>query len=114
MKAITRFVGLLASALIVSAPSRVSAAETLFVATPLTEGEFTELIEGPACDRDGNIYCVAFRHARNIAKVTPEVKAELFLELPGKSWGNGIRFNPAGDMFIAALIDLGQSREVRK
>lgn len=78
-----------------------SAAETLFVATPLTEGEFTELIEGPACDRDGNIYCVAFRHARTIGRVTPEGKSELFLELPEKSWGNGIRFNPAGDMFIA-------------
>ena len=73
-----------------------TAAETLFVATPLTDGEFTEGIEGPACDREGNIYCVSFRHARNIARVTPEGKAELFLELPEKSWGNGIRFDAAG------------------
>lgn len=101
MKAITRFIGLLASALILSAPSRLSAAETLFVSTPLTEGDFTDGIEGPACDRAGNIYCVSFRHARNIARVTPEGKAELFLELADGSWGNGIRLNPAGDMFIA-------------
>ena len=78
-----------------------SAAETLFVATPLTEGEFTDGIEGPACDRDGNIYCVSFRHARNIARVSPEGRAELFVELPEKSAGNGIRFDPAGKMFVA-------------
>lgn len=79
----------------------VTAAEKLFVATPLTEGGFTEGIEGPACDRAGNIYCVSFRHARNIARVTPDGRAEVFLELPGKSWGNGIRFDAAGTMFIA-------------
>ena len=78
-----------------------SAAETLFVATPLTEGEFTDGIEGPACDRDGNIYCVSFRHARNIARVSPEGRAELFVELPEKSAGNGIRFDPTGKMFVA-------------
>ena len=77
------------------------AAETLFVATPLTEGEFTDGIEGPACDRDGNIYCVSFRHARNIARVTPDGRAELFVELPEKSAGNGIRFDRSGTMFIA-------------
>ena len=77
------------------------AAETLFVATPLTEGEFTDGIEGPACDRDGNIYCVSFRHARNIARVSPEGRAELFVELPEESAGNGIRFDPTGKMFVA-------------
>ncbi|MBM3844903.1 MAG: SMP-30/gluconolactonase/LRE family protein [Verrucomicrobia bacterium] len=75
--------------------------EKLFVATALTAGEFTDGIEGPACDRKGNVYCVSFRHARNIARISPKGKAVLFLELPGESWGNGIRFNPAGDMFIA-------------
>lgn len=82
-----------------STPSR--AAETLFVATPLTEGDFSELIEGPACDRDGNIYCVAFRDPRNIARVTPEGKADLFVALPEGSWGNGIRFDQNGSMFVA-------------
>lgn len=77
------------------------AAETLFVATPLTEGDFSELIEGPACDRDGNIYCVAFRDPRNIGRVTPDGKAELFVALPEGSWGNGIRFDQAGVMYVA-------------
>ncbi len=76
-------------------------AETLFVATPLTQGDFTGGIEGPACDRDGNIYCVSFREARNIARVTPAGKAELFVALPEKSAGNGIRILRDGTLFIA-------------
>lgn len=75
--------------------------EKLFAATPLTAGNFTEGIEGPACDRDGNIYCVSYRDARNIARVTPQGKAELFVTLPEGSAGNGIRFDRSGTMFIA-------------
>lgn len=81
--------------------SGLRAAEPLFVATPLTHGDFTDGIEGPACDREGNVYCVSFRHARNIARVTPEGQAELFVELPEGSAGNGIRFDPDGAMFVA-------------
>ncbi|MBI1841912.1 MAG: SMP-30/gluconolactonase/LRE family protein [Verrucomicrobia bacterium] len=77
------------------------AAETLFVAAPLTQGGFTEGIEGPACDRDGNIYVVSFEHARNIGKVTPKGRASLFLQLAEGSAGNGIRFDPSGWMYVA-------------
>lgn len=77
------------------------AAEPLFVATPLTAGDFTQGIEGPACDRDGNIYCVSFREARNVARVTPTGRAELFVALPPASAGNGIRFGHDGTMFVA-------------
>ena len=79
--------------------------ETLFVATPLTQGDFTTGIEGPACDRDGNIYCVSFRDKRGIARVTPDGKAELFLSVPEKSAGNGIRFDKSGTMYIADYTD---------
>lgn len=79
--------------------------EPLFIATPLTQGDFTAGIEGPACDRDGNIYCVSFRDKRGIAKVTPDGKAELYLQVPEKSAGNGIRFDRAGNMFIADYTD---------
>jgi gluconolactonase len=79
--------------------------ETLFIATPLTQGDFTAGIEGPACDREGNIYCVSFRDKRGIARVTPEGKAELFVTLPEKSAGNGIRFDTSGNMFIADYTD---------
>jgi len=77
------------------------AAEPLFTATPLTTGDFTTGIEGPACDRAGNLYCVSFREARNVAWVTPDGRAELFVALPEGSAGNGIRFNREGAMFVA-------------
>jgi len=76
--------------------------ETLFKATPLTEeGAFTPGIEGPACDAQGNIYVVNFAKQQTIGKVTPGGTASLYVELPGKSVGNGIRFSPQGAMFVA-------------
>jgi len=95
-------------------------AEDLFKATPLTkDGEFTAGIEGPACDRDGNVYAVNFAREHTIGKVSPSGRAELFIELPPGSTGNGIRFDRAGKMFVADYtghnvleIDLG-TREIR-
>jgi gluconolactonase len=79
--------------------------ETFFVATPLTEeNAFTEGIEGPACDAQGNIYAVNFARQQTIGKVTPDGKAAVFVELPGKSVGNGIRFDRSGAMFIADYV----------
>jgi sugar lactone lactonase YvrE len=79
--------------------------EALFVATPLTEeGAFTEGIEGPACDAQGNIYAVNFARQQTIGKVTPDGKASVFVELPGKSVGNGIRFDRQGTMFVADYV----------
>ena len=78
------------------------AAEKLFVATPVTQaGEFTAGIEGPACDKDGNIYAVNFSKQGTIGKTTPAGTSEVFVTLPEGSVGNGIRFNKAGAMFIA-------------
>jgi len=77
----------------------------LFVATPLTAPQtFTTGIEGPACDAAGNIYAVSFENRQNIGKVTPDGKAELFLTLPGKSAGNGIRFTRDGTMYVADYV----------
>lgn len=75
--------------------------ESLFTSSFLTTGEFTGGIEGPACDRDGTLYCVSYREARNIGRVQPNGTADLFVALPPQSAGNGIRFNPAGAMFVA-------------
>lgn len=78
------------------------AEEKLYTATPLTkEGEFTTGIEGPACDREGNVYAVNFGKQGTIGKVTPQGKGSTHLELPKGSIGNGIRFNREGEMFIA-------------
>jgi sugar lactone lactonase YvrE len=79
--------------------------DELFVATALTEKKsFTAGIEGPACDRDGNVYVVNLAKQGDIAKVSPSGKTEVFIELPGKSVGNGIVFDRKGTMFVADYV----------
>ncbi len=79
-----------------------SLAEELYVTTPLTEpGSFTPGVEGPATDREGNFYAVNFGSQQTIGRVTPQGAAELFVTLPGKSVGNGLRFDKAGALYVA-------------
>lgn len=79
--------------------------EILFVARPLTEEKtFTDGIEGPACDAEGNIYAVNFARQQTVGKVTPAGKSEVYLELPNKSTGNGIVFDRQGLMYIADYV----------
>ena len=40
-----------------------------FIFTP--PGGFTRGIEGPACDREGNLYAVNYQEQHTIGKVTP-------------------------------------------
>jgi gluconolactonase len=78
------------------------AQERLYEATPLTaEKSFTGEIEGPAVDKDGTIYAVSFARKPTIGRVSPDGKAELFLEMPNGSLGNGIRFDRDGRMYVA-------------
>jgi gluconolactonase len=79
--------------------------DELFVATPLTEaGSFTEGIEGPNCDAQGNVYAVNFARQGTIGKVTPAGHGEVFVELPDGSIGNGIVFDRAGMMYVADYV----------
>ncbi|UVI31564.1 SMP-30/gluconolactonase/LRE family protein [Paenibacillus spongiae] len=72
------------------------------VSSKLTdEHVFTGGIEGPACDREGNLYAVNYAKQGTIGRIAPDGTGELWLELPEGSTGNGIRFNREGDMFIA-------------
>ena len=81
------------------------ASNQLFQATPLTQpNEFTAGIEGPACDAKGNIYAVNFAEQGTIGRVAPDGKGEVFLKLAGKSVGNGIRFDKAGQMYVADYV----------
>lgn len=64
------------------------------------ENAFTGGIEGPAVDQEGNLYAVNFAENGTIGKVTPDGEASVFVKLPGKSIGNGIRFDTEGNMFI--------------
>lgn len=76
--------------------------EKLWVAAPLTaEKSFTAGIEGPCCDKAGNIYAVCFEKNQTIGKVTPDGKGEIWVTLEGKSAGNGIVFDKAGMMYVA-------------
>ena len=80
--------------------------EPLYVATPLTKpGEFTKGIEGPACDREGFIYAVNFARQGTIGRVSPAGQGEVFVELPNKSVGNGIRFDKTGLMYVADYVN---------
>ena len=79
-----------------------NAADSPFTVTTLTEKEsFTKGIEGPACDKDGHLYVVNIEEKGTIAKVAPDGETELWVKLPEGSTGNGIRFNRAGQMFVA-------------
>ncbi|MCW3111408.1 MAG: gluconolactonase [Segetibacter sp.] len=62
---------------------------------------FTSGAEGPGVDKAGILYAVNFAHEGTVGMVTPARQPSIFLELPNKSIGNGIRFNSKGDMYIA-------------
>jgi gluconolactonase len=80
--------------------------EKLFVATPFTaEKSFTPGIEGPNCDRDGNVYAVNYASQQTIGRVSPDGKADVFVTLPGKSVGNGIVFDRSGSMYVADYVE---------
>jgi gluconolactonase len=82
--------------------SIASSDERLYEAKPLTaERSFTDEIEGPAVDGNGNIYAVSFARKPTIGRVSPDGKAELFVDMPNGSLANGIRFDRKGRMFVA-------------
>jgi len=82
--------------------AQIIMAQSELAATPLTEPHsFTHEIEGPACDREGNIFAVSFDRKATIGRITPEGKGEVFLNMPDGSLGNGIRFDRHGTMFVA-------------
>jgi sugar lactone lactonase YvrE len=78
------------------------ATEVLFVASPLTApNSFTPEIEGPACDRNGNIYAVSFARKPTVGRIKPDGSGEVFFEMPEGSLANGIRFDRKGLMYLA-------------
>jgi sugar lactone lactonase YvrE len=93
-------------ALSIAAGPKEPGEQQLFVAKPLTaeDSGFTEGIEGPGCDADGNVYAVSFRTRQTIGKVAPDGKASAYVELPNKGAGNGIVFDHKGLMYVADYI----------
>lgn len=76
--------------------------ERLFVAEDFTaENIFSGNIEGPAFDKDGNLYVVNYQKDGTIGLVKPDGSAELFLNLPEGSTANAIQFDSKGSMYLA-------------
>jgi sugar lactone lactonase YvrE len=65
------------------------------------ENLFSRNIEGPAFDKNGNLYVVNFERNGTIGKVTMDGSCELFVVLPESSNGNAIQFNSNNEMLIA-------------
>jgi gluconolactonase len=76
--------------------------QPLYVATDHTaENLFTNNIEGPAFDKNGNLYVVNFGNNGTVGIVKPDGTASLFITLPQGSTANSIKFNSHGHMYLA-------------
>lgn len=85
-------------------------AVALFAAAPLALAQttdyvadniFTQGVEGPAVDAQGNLYAVNFAEEGTIGIIDKKDNAQLFVTLPEGSTGNGIRFDRKGFMYVA-------------
>lgn len=68
------------------------------------EFAFTTGIEGPAVNANGDVFAVNFEKEGTIGIVNDKGEGKIFLKLPEGSIGNGIRFDTAGNMFIADYL----------
>ena len=93
---------LILSAISCSSTKKTNMSEELYKSTDFTAvNSFTSGAEGPAVDKDGNLYAVNYSKEGTIGKITPKGEGSIFIELPNGSVGNGIRFSSRGDMLIA-------------
>ena len=65
------------------------------------QGSFTAEAEGPAVDKNGNLYAVSYDHKETVGKVKPSGEASIYFKMPQGSTANGIRFSSKGEMFLA-------------
>ncbi len=76
--------------------------QSLFTAYKHTAPKlFSENIEGPAVDKDGNLFVVNYQKDGTIGKVNPDGTVELYVTLPEGSNGNSIQFKADGNMLVA-------------
>jgi sugar lactone lactonase YvrE len=76
--------------------------ERLFQAEDFTaENLFTNNIEGPAFDKDGNLYVVNYQKDGTIGIVKQDGSVDLFVTLPQGSTANAIQFDSKGTMYLA-------------
>lgn len=84
-------------------PTNLSAQEKLYLAEDYVfVGEYTQGLEGPAVDKDGNLYFVNPKWSGSIGKIDSNGKFSLLIDsLPGGSVANGIRISSDGDLLLA-------------
>jgi len=89
------------SAIVFFTLSSCTGSKKLFVAEDLTaENLFSTNIEGPAFDKNGQLYVVNYLHDGTIGKVAPDGTCSMFLELPEGSIANCIQFDSKGNMLL--------------
>jgi sugar lactone lactonase YvrE len=71
----------------------------------VADGVFTKGIEGPAVSADGSLYVVNYQEQGTIGRVIAKNTVERFVTLGNGSIGNGIRFDSAGNMYIADYVN---------
>lgn len=69
------------------------------------EFSFTKGVEGPAVNKNGDLFAVNFKNEGTIGIVNKKGEGDVFLSLPDGSIGNGIRFDLEGNMFIADYVN---------
>jgi len=69
------------------------------------DGVFTQGIEGPAVDKNGVLYAVNYQKQGTVGRVTQQNQVDTLLTLANGSIGNGIRFDSAGNMFVADYVN---------
>jgi len=80
----------------------VTASAQYYEARDLTaENIFSENIEGPNVDKEGNLYVVNYQKDGTIGLVRPNGEVELYVTLPGGSIANAIMFDKKGNMLLA-------------
>jgi sugar lactone lactonase YvrE len=85
--------------------STTTLAQTEYTKDWMPDNTFTQGVEGPAVDSNGNLFAVNYSKEGTIGKVTNNNKAEVYLTLPNGSVGNGIRFDQQGNMYIADYVN---------
>lgn len=91
----------LISAFFVITLTNCTSSKKLFVAEDLTaENLFSVNIEGPAFDKNGQLYVVNYLHDGTIGKVADDGSCSMFIELPEGSIANCILFDKQDNMLL--------------
>src|SRR5688572_3694188 len=89
-------------AVVICVQARAQDVTGLFIVQDFTkENIFTNNIEGPAFDKNGNLYVVNFQRDGTVGLVKPNGEVELFITLPEGSTANSIQFDSKGRMYLA-------------